>query len=71
MDAELDAALGRLRYRRLAPAQAAGVTAGYRHGRRNRRLLVPFGPVTISVPWRSASLAPSAVPSWSHSKSRI
>ena len=50
VDAELDEALGRLRYSRPAPADDAGGTAGYRHGRRDRRLLGSFGPVTISVP---------------------
>jgi putative transposase len=50
VDAELDEALGRLRYRRPAPADVAGGTAGYRHGRRDRRLLGSFGRVTISVP---------------------
>ena len=50
VDAELDAALGRSRYRRPVPAEVAGGSAGYRHGRRDRRLLGSFGPVTISVP---------------------
>ena len=50
VDAELDAALGRSRYRRSVSAEAAGGSAGYRHGRRNRQLLGSFGPVTISVP---------------------
>ena len=50
VDAELDAALGRSRYRRSVSPEAAGGAAGYRHGRRNRQLLGSFGPVTISVP---------------------
>ena len=50
VDAELDEALGRSRYRRPVPAEVAGGSAGYRHGRRDRRLLGSFGPVTISVP---------------------
>ena len=50
VDAELDAALGRSRYRRSMSPEAAGGAAGYRHGRRNRQLLGSFGPVTISVP---------------------
>ena len=37
--AELDAALGRSRYRRPVPADVAGGSAGYRHGHRDRRLL--------------------------------
>jgi hypothetical protein len=48
VDAELDEALGRSRYRRPVPAEVAGGSAGYRHGRRDRRLLGSFGPVTIS-----------------------
>jgi putative transposase len=53
VDAELNDVLGRARYQR--PSRAAGVetaaeTGGYRHGRRERRLLGSFGPVTISVP---------------------
>jgi hypothetical protein len=47
VDAELDETLGRLRYSRPAPADEAGGTAGYRHGRRDRRLLGSFGPVTM------------------------
>jgi transposase-like protein len=50
VDAELDEALGRSRYDRPSPTEAAGGTAGYRHGRRDRQLLGSFGPVTISVP---------------------
>ena len=50
VDAELDAALGRSRYHRSVPAEAAGGPAGYRHGRRNRQLLGSFFPVTISAP---------------------
>ena len=50
VDAELDEALGRSRYRRRMPAVMACGTAGYRHGRRDRQLLGSFGPVTISVP---------------------
>ena len=50
VDAELDAALGRSRYRRSMSPEAAGAAAGYRHGRRNRQLLGSFGPVTVSVP---------------------
>jgi len=50
VDAELNEALGRSRYRRPVSAEVAGGSAGYRHGRRDRRLLGSFGPVTISVP---------------------
>jgi putative transposase len=50
VDAELDEALGRSRYRRPVPAEVADGAAGYRHGRRDRQLLGSFGPVTISVP---------------------
>ena len=39
VDAELEVALGRSRYRRSVSAEAAGGSAGYRHGRRNRQLL--------------------------------
>ena len=38
VDTELDAALGRSRYRRSVSAEAAGGAAGYRHGRRNRQI---------------------------------
>ena len=44
---ELDEALGSTRYER--PETADGIS-GYRHGRRKRRLLGSFGPVTIRVP---------------------
>ena len=50
VDAELAAALGRPRCRRPVPAEVADGSAGYRHGRRDRRLLGSFGPVTISMP---------------------
>jgi putative transposase len=43
VDAELEVALGRSRYRRSMSPEAAGVSAGYRHGRRNRQLLGSFG----------------------------
>jgi transposase-like protein len=62
IEQEATAALGRDRYQR-------GATAGYRNGRRSRRLLGSFGPVAIAVPrarlwapdgtsreWRSAVL---------------
>ena len=50
--AELDEALGRVRYqrRRGTPDGVVGGTAGYRHGQRERQLLGSFGPVRISVP---------------------
>jgi putative transposase len=48
--AELDEALGRVRYQRPTTADGMDRTAGYRHGRRDRQLLGSFGPVTISVP---------------------
>jgi putative transposase len=50
VDAELDDALGRSRYHRAGPAEAACGTAEYRHGRRQRQLLGSFGSVTVSVP---------------------
>ncbi len=53
VDEELNQALGRARYQRpggAADADAVAETVGYRHGRRDRRLLGSFGPVTISVP---------------------
>src|SRR6476469_2489783 len=50
VDAELNEALGRSRYRRSISPEAAGGSAGYRHGRRNRQLLGSFGPVSSSVP---------------------
>src|SRR4051794_15439791 len=50
VEAELDDALGRSRYRRSETADMARRPAGYRHGRRERQLLGSFGPVTISVP---------------------
>ncbi len=37
VDAELAEALGRSRYRRRVPAELAGGSAGYRHGRRDRQ----------------------------------
>jgi putative transposase len=62
VEQELEAALGRGRYQRGAPA-------GHRHGHRTRRLTGSFGPVEIAVPrarlrgedgtmreWRSAAL---------------
>jgi transposase-like protein len=51
MAAELDEALGRVRYQR-HPGTTDRVdgTAGYRHGQRERQLLGSFGPVRISVP---------------------
>ena len=49
--AELDEALGRVRYQRRAGAtDRVGGTTGYRHGQRERHLLGSFGPVRISVP---------------------
>ena len=53
VDEELNGALGRARYQR--PGGGAGTASardpvGYRHGRRERRLLGSFGPQTISVP---------------------
>ena len=52
--AEVDEALGRVRYQRRpgTPDGVVGGTAGYRHGQRERQLLGSFGPVTISVPDR-------------------
>src|SRR5512133_3571393 len=50
VEAELDDALGRSRYQRPGTANVASSTAGYRHGRRARRLLGSFGAVTIEVP---------------------
>jgi putative transposase len=50
VEAELDDALGRLRYQRPGTADMPRPRAGYRHGRRERQLLGSFGPVTISVP---------------------
>jgi hypothetical protein len=43
VEAELDDALGRSRYQRPGTANVASGTAGYRHGRRARRLLGSFG----------------------------
>src|ERR1700746_2673629 len=49
--AELDEALGRVRYqRRPGTTDRVGGTAGYRNGQRERQLLGSFGPVRISVP---------------------
>ena len=48
--AELDEVLGRTRYQRPGTADGVKRTDGYRHGRRERRLLGSFGPVTIKVP---------------------
>jgi transposase-like protein len=51
MAAELDEALGRVRYQRHpGTTDRMGGTAGYRHGQRERQLLGSFGPVRISVP---------------------
>ena len=64
VDAELEEALGRSRYHRPGPAEAACGTAGYRHGRRNRQLLGSFGPVTISVPRARVSNADGVSREW-------
>jgi putative transposase len=50
IEQEATAALGRSRYQR-------GTAAGYRNGRRSRRLLGSFGPIEIAVP-RAGLLAP-------------
>jgi putative transposase len=50
IEQEAAAALGRGRYKR-------GAVAGYRNGRRSRRLLGSFGPIEIAVP-RARLLAP-------------
>lgn len=67
VDEELNTVLSRVRYQR--GPEAGEKIAGYRHGRRQRRLLGSFGQVEISVPrarlaaadgtrkeWRSAAL---------------
>ena len=64
VDAELDEALGRSRYDRPSPTEAAGGTAGYRHGRRDRQLLGSFGPVTICVPRARLSRADETSREW-------
>lgn len=70
LEAELDAALSRKRYERIAPSDAEPpAQRGHRHGRRTRALIGTFGPVEVSVPrarlqgengasveWRSKSL---------------
>ena len=52
LEAELDLALSRGRYRRLEPTDAAGeaVVRGHRHGHRERQLTGTFGPVRVQVP---------------------
>ncbi len=50
VEAELEDALGRSRYQRPGSPGLTCGAAGYRHGRRERRLLGSFGPVTISMP---------------------
>src|SRR6266567_2999444 len=53
VEEELSDALGRKRYQRpvrLAEPAAPRRANGYRHGRRQRRLLGSFGPVAINVP---------------------
>jgi putative transposase len=68
IQAELEAALGRPRYGRTVPEQAAS-TPGYRNGSRCRSLTGTFGPTAIAVPrarlqaqdgttteWRSSAL---------------
>src|SRR6516165_8897730 len=55
LEAELDAALGRDRYKRPRLAETcvgarAVIGAGHRHGHRERQLMGTFGPVTVRVP---------------------
>jgi len=52
LEAELDAALGRARYKRsgLAGDEAPTAAAGSRHGHRERSLLGTFGATTVRVP---------------------
>jgi Transposase, Mutator family len=53
LETELDAALGRDRYARLAETCGGGRAvkrAGYRHGHRERQLMGTFGPATVRVP---------------------
>src|ERR1019366_5337574 len=55
LEAELEAALGRDRYERPRLAETGAgdesvVTAGHRHGHRERQLMGSFGPVTVRVP---------------------
>jgi putative transposase len=67
VEAELNEVLGRTRYQRPAGnpgTEAAQETVGYRHGRRERRLLGSFGPVTISVPRARVSNTDGASQEW-------
>ena len=67
VDAELNDVLGRARYQRPGRnpgTEAAQETVGYRHGRRGRRLLGSFGPVTIGVPRARLSKADGTSREW-------
>jgi putative transposase len=57
IEQEATAALGRGRYKR-------GAAAGYRNGRRKRRLLGSFGPVEIAVPRARLSAADGTAQEW-------
>ena len=67
VEAELNEVLGRTRYQRPAGnpgIEAAQETVGYRHGRRERRLLGSFGPVAISVPRARVSNSDGTSQEW-------
>jgi transposase-like protein len=58
LEGELEQALGRGRYQR------TGQASGYRNGRRERQLLGPFGPLTVSLPRARRFDADGAEPEW-------
>ena len=67
VEAELNEVLGRTRYQRPGRnpgTEAAGETVGYRHGRRERRLLGSFGPAVISVPRARVSNSDGTSQEW-------
>ena len=66
LEAELDGALSRGRYRRLDPTDRAGeaVVQGHRHGHRERQLTGTFGPVRVQVPRARLETATGGTIEW-------
>jgi len=65
LEAELDGALSRERYRRLAATDPSGaVVRGHRHGHRERKLLGTFGPVRVCVPRARLETATGGTLEW-------
>ena len=69
LEAELDAALGRDRYKRPRLAETcvgarAVIGAGHRHGHRERQLMGTFGPVTVRVPRARLDISDGKTAEW-------